>query len=88
MRLVLLVLVVRVLVFVVVAVAGRGVDAALLELGARLQGLYAAVLTLNLSVGAGEEEGYVGAYLVAEGCFCGGEARLGDELVVLVGLAG
>lgn len=68
---------------VVVIVPRGSVYAALLQLGARLQCLDAAVLALDLGVCAREEEGYVGTYLVAEGGFCGGEAGLGDEFVVL-----
>lgn len=55
----------------------------MLQLGAGLEGLDAALLALDLRVGAGEEEGDVWADVVAEGGFCGGEGWLRDEFVVL-----
>lgn len=48
-----------------------------------LEGLDAAILALNLGVGAGEEEGDVGADFVAQGGLGGGEGGLRDEFVVL-----
>lgn len=58
-------------------------QAALLQLGARLEGLDAAVDAVDVGVGAVEEDRDGGADFVAEGCLGGGERRLGDELVVL-----
>lgn len=47
-------------------VVGAG-ETALLQLGAGLEGFDAALLTLDLGVGAGQEQGDVGADVVAEG---------------------
>lgn len=58
-------------------------DPTLLELRPRLQRLNPAILPLELRIGAGQEEGDVGADFIAEGGFGGGEGGLGDELVVL-----
>lgn len=48
-------------------VIGPGDEAALLEICPGLESLNAAVLALNLSIGAGEEEGDVGTDFVAQG---------------------
>lgn len=55
----------------------------MLQLGARLERLDAAVLALYLRVRPREQQRDVRADLVAEGGLGGGERGLGDEFVVL-----
>jgi hypothetical protein len=55
-----------------------------LQLSAGFEGLYTALLALDLRVGAREEEGHVGAYFVTQGGLGGGERGLGDEFVMLL----
>jgi hypothetical protein len=71
--------------------AGRGsmpivrtCKTSVLQLSAGFEGLYTALLALDLRVGAREEKGDVGAYFVAQGGLGGGERGLGDEFVVLL----
>jgi hypothetical protein len=49
-----------------------GSETALLQLGARLEGLDAPVLALDLGVGARQKERDVRCYLIAEGGLCRG----------------
>lgn len=77
-------LVVFVVVVSVAAVAtAAGRQAALLQVGPRLQRLDAPLDAVDVGVGAVEQDGDGGADLVAQGGLGGGEGGLRDELVVL-----